>query len=346
MLMSHEKKLVQAPEQVTPEFKIFMRDILRYRCLLSEKVYNRCFNNEKSWYILHRAFIHKSVRDLSLELLEFHGDVVLNLSVVEYVRDDFPDVTSVDWNSGLKINFVAGHFLSKTAIKYGFWKHIVFSQELLDFFNYQEDPMEHEEFFKSNEDVFEAVCGAITGILNSYMTKGVGYNACFNMVKSYLDVSDEVILFKRLWKEKKYQELYDNLINAKTRLKETFDQEKRDRKWGDKSCSINENLKIFNISDAPIGKMPPKRDLAMRIYMESVENGGIKLDPLILTNATKKKFLALGYTCDISGHLYTRKLVSAKISNDKTSCQIAAAQEVIEDLKKKGMFKPHTNPFR
>lgn len=340
-MMSHEvKKLVQAPEQVTQGFKIFMRDILRYRCLLSGRVYERCFNNDKSWNLLHRAFIHKSMSNKSLELLEFHGDVSVNLSVVEYIRDEFPEVTSLDWNSGLKISFVAGHFLSKTAIKYGFWKHIVFSQELLDFFNYQENPMEHEEFFKSNEDVFEAVCGAITEILNGYMTKGVGYNACFNMVKSYLDVSDEVVLFKKLWNEKKYQELYDKLINAKTRLKETFDMQK----WGERSCSVNDNLKIFNISDAPIGKMPAKRDLAMRMYLDDSIKSGIGADPLVLT--TKKKFLVLGYTCDNSGHLHTRKLVTAKISNDKTSSQIAAAQEVIEDLKKKGIFKRHTNPFK
>ena len=101
-MMSHEvKKLVQAPEQVTQGFKIFMRDILRYRCLLSGRVYERCFNNDKSWNLLHRAFIHKSMSNKSLELLEFHGDVSVNLSVVEYIRDEFPEVTSLDWNSGL-----------------------------------------------------------------------------------------------------------------------------------------------------------------------------------------------------------------------------------------------------
>lgn len=345
ILLTMTTHFTQKPRTVTPKFKSFMKDILRYRCLLTERVYQKCFDTPESWKRLHKAFMHKSLADEGVEiqeLQEFHGDVVVNLSVVEYVREDFFEITSLDWNSGLKINFVSGHFLTKTSLKYGFWEHIVFSQKNIDYYNSKPDPMKEDDFLKANEDTFEALCGAITEILNAKLSRGIGYNACFNMVKSYLDTSEEVALFKSLWQKKDYQTFYNHLINAKTRLKETFDL----KKWTNPqtTCTLASVLKLYNITEAPIGKLKPSRQFAMTAYQNDSRKAGIRPSEEILNS--KKNFLVLGYTCDSYGSLSSRKLIVAKDSSDKTSAEIYAADIIIQDLKTKGIFKPATSPFK
>jgi dsRNA-specific ribonuclease len=332
----------QKTMEITPKFKSFMKDILRYRCLLTENVYQKYFDTPESWKQLHRAFVHKSMLQECMELQEFHGDVVFNLSVVEYIRENFKEITSLDWNSGLKINFVSSHFLSKTAIKYGFWEHIVFGQDKIDLFNSKQNPMEEEDFLKANEDVMEAVSGAITEILNAKTSRGIGYNACYNMIKSYLDVSVEVLFFKELFAKKDYQGMYDQLINAKTRLKETFDY----KKWTDStnSCTLSTNLVLYNISEKPIGKLKPFRRNAMSIYISDCEKAGMRPSRDILDST--KNFLVLGYTCDATGDKRSKRLIAAKDSGDKTSAEIYVSNIIIEDLKKKHIFKPATSPFK
>ena len=327
---------------ITPKFKSFMHDILRYRCLLTQSVYDKCFDNPDSWALLRRAFFHKSLEIESYELLEHHGDVVLNLAVVEYIRDEFTEITSLDWNSGLKITFISNHFLAKTAVNYGFWKHIVFSEERLASFNYKEDPLADEDFLKANEDVFEAVCGSITQILNKKLTRGIGYNACFNMIKSFLDASEEVALFKNLFKIQDYATFYNHIIDAKTRLKETFDR----KRWTvpQNTCTLSTNLNVFNISNEIIGNLQPKRQTAMNIYMRESKNAGLKIEQSIL-NSTDR-FLILGYVCDAQGSLNSKRLAVARSSPSIKPAEQDVARILLEDMASKGISKPHTSPFK
>jgi len=67
---------------------------------------------------------------------------------------------------------------------------------------------------KTLEDVFEAFFGATEFILDSQIRNGVGYAICYNIIEN---------LFNEIKISLKYEDLYD----AKTRLKENFDYHKK-----------------------------------------------------------------------------------------------------------------------
>ncbi len=102
------------------EFQKFIIDILSFRCLLPDKIIKEYFDNEKSWFILHRAFRDKALGPDNYEISEFAGDRVLNLATVEWILEAYPLVVNIGFLDKFKSNSISKDTLSYIGIKHGF----------------------------------------------------------------------------------------------------------------------------------------------------------------------------------------------------------------------------------
>lgn len=99
----------------------------------------------------------------------------------------------------LRINYASKHQLSNIANRLGFWPHIQASEE---------EKMIHRDDLL--EDVFEAFMGVTEYLIDEHICINVGYAVVYDILASIFD-DIEISL--------EYEDLYD----AKTRLKELFD---------------------------------------------------------------------------------------------------------------------------
>ena len=131
------------------------------------------------------------------------GDVVLNQIIVEYMHAKFPILDcpeGVAIVARLRILYGSKECFSEIARKLGFWNFISATNEV-----------RQRKMKPLLEDVFEAFIGATIRIINKRKRVGVGYAIVYDIVASILD-SMTISL--------SYEDLYD----AKTRLKELFDK--------------------------------------------------------------------------------------------------------------------------
>lgn len=346
----------QDPAAVTPQFKQFIEGLLLYRCRIKQSTYDKIFDTQESWKVLRQAFVHKSLAMLNYELLEFEGDVVLNLVVVEYIRTKFPDIVSVKWNTRIKHNLISKKILAEIAVKHGFFENIAYSGELCDRIERYEDPTDCREYLDMNEDTVEALCGAITRIFNKHTkVKGVGYNACYNLISSMLDEIDIPITYK---------EVFD----AKSRMKELFDA----KGWNSsRDCNIGRCLQVFDLVTGTGKKsytQPPGgffRDVDPRpAALAAFRRGSVmKNDPPMATAFvaykkalrgkqpddeilnTSDRFLVLGFAC-VRGDQDSKTLLAVTTGNKIAETEQAAAEIVIEKLARRGIWLPEPDPYK
>lgn len=139
------------------------------------------------------------------EYYETLGDSTANNCIVWYLSRRFPQIFGakcVKILARLKINYVSKTTFSSIAQTLNFWKFITAS--------------ETERSTKMKpllENVFEGFFGATQLILDNKFGIGTGYAICYNIIKNIYD--DIPISLK-----------YEDLFDAKTRLKELFDSEK------------------------------------------------------------------------------------------------------------------------
>lgn len=133
---------------------------------------------------------------------EIIGDGTVGMFIVDYAFEKFPHLQN---NDGIKIvarfkiNYGSKENLSKLAEDLGMWEFISATNE------------QRLTSKKSLlEDVFESFLGVTTFILNKDVNKGVGYALVYRVLKG---------IYSKVEFSLKYEDLYD----AKTRLKEVFD---------------------------------------------------------------------------------------------------------------------------
>jgi len=305
--------------QKQKSFDNFIYNILRYRCLLKEKTVNKFFiENKESMQLLDQAFIHKSFDAVTnYELLEFRGDVILNACVVEYITDTYPKIISVKWTTRLKHTLVSGKILARMAVRNGFEEFLQVSDELRERFNTFPDKWDCEDYQAAYEDTVEALCGAISQILNKHTARGVGYVACYNLISSFL-------------KEEPISLEYEDVFDAKSRLKEVFDA----KKWNDiPGCRLSDCLFAMEVNEKSLNKY----------VTESKKNKGFASN----TNAimsTNDRFIAFGYAC-IDGNPKNKTLLSVATANKKKNAEQKAADEVINRLTRMGISLPIPNAY-
>lgn len=141
-------------------------------------------------------------KDFNYEILEQLGDLSANKFIVSYVYKRFPQI---DCPKGLKIaarlRIILGdkQTFYNLADKLNFWEYITATEE---------DRSQHKR--QLLEDAFEAFIGVTEKILDTKYRPGVGYGIVYDILYS-------------IFEEKDISLDYDDLFDAKTKLKETFD---------------------------------------------------------------------------------------------------------------------------
>lgn len=298
------------------DFKTFILDILKHRCRLKEKTIYRAFDNPASWTIMEQAFTHKSLGvESNYELLEFEGDVELNLAVVIWIRETYPDIVNVGWLTKIKHKLIGKHALATAASQNGFTQHIKFHPALHAIIAAYSDPMDNSDYEDMHEDTVEALCGAIVRILNTHTTRGVGHVAVCNLIKSFLDNADVSVT---------YEDIYD----PKTRMKEVFDK----YGWSDKFCNLRTCLVVYDLNESDEG-----RQRAMRDYQRGINDHG-RREILETTDA----FMTLGYYCDQNRR---KVLLSVTTGPTKKKAEHKAANIVVARLKEMGFSVKPKDPY-
>lgn len=150
------------------------------------------------------AFTHKSCDPTNnYEMFEMIGDATANKFVVWYFYRRFPQLNcskGVKVLARLKINYSSKVMFAKIADSLGFWPYIRTC-----------DPNKNLAKKSLLEDVFEAFVGLTEMLLDEYFTIGVGYAVVHDILKAIFDEFDVSIV-------------YEELKDAKTKLKELFDK--------------------------------------------------------------------------------------------------------------------------
>jgi dsRNA-specific ribonuclease len=183
------------------DFKEFITKLLKFGKLKSR--YVNMLTDDESMKVYSAAFTSELVDpENNYQVLEQIGDLSGNKIIVNYMYEKFPQLDcaeGVKVVARLRINYGAKQCFSEIARKLGFWEFISATNEL-----------RHRKMKSLLEDVFEAFIGATERILDKRKRVGVGYAIVYDILASILDDMDISL---------KYEDLYD----AKTRLKELFD---------------------------------------------------------------------------------------------------------------------------
>ena len=181
-------------------FENMLKSILKKGKLKDEYI-DRIIKNGMPLY--SQAFTHPTAdENNNYEPLEFLGDSIVNCVIVWYLSRRFPQLNCQDGVkilARLKINLVSKKIFADFGNQLDFWKYVSADKETRD-----------TKMKKTLEDVFEAFFGATQKLIDSEIRMGVGYSICYNIIKN---------LFGPMHISLKYEDLYD----AKTRLKEVFD---------------------------------------------------------------------------------------------------------------------------
>lgn len=182
--------------------ELFMKDMIaKYPKAVSLRVRDS-LQSQKALLLYKDAF---TVGDY--ETLEQLGDATVNKFIVQYSYRTFPFLNTkegVKIVARIRIKYASRQVLSAIADDLGFWGQISLGAE--------EGPADISEHRKRAilEDVFEAYLGATELILDSEFGCGVGYITCYQILKQWYD-------------SLKIDITYENLFDAKTRLKELCD---------------------------------------------------------------------------------------------------------------------------
>lgn len=159
--------------------------------------------DEEGMKLYDIAFTHSSFDgENNLEYLEFLGDGVVNTAIIWYISKRFKHLQGskgVKILARLKINLISKKNFSECAQRLNLWDYISCS-----------DVVRSTCKKKVMEDVFEAFFGATTFLMDYKVFNCSGYAVVYSIVSSLFDELDISL---------KYEDLFD----ARTRIKELFD---------------------------------------------------------------------------------------------------------------------------
>lgn len=150
------------------------------------------------------AFTHKGVDPINnYEFFELIGDSTVNKCILWYLTRRFPHLQTADGVctlTRLKINLISQHAFTRFARQLGFEQFVRATTPVL-----------HHGIHRTLEDIFEAFFGVTEWLVDQRIGLHSGYQICYTLLEKLLD--KETLSLRR-------EDLYD----AKTRLKELFDQ--------------------------------------------------------------------------------------------------------------------------
>ena len=170
--------------------------------------YKQIFVTDYALSMFQTAFIAKSVLpQQNYEVLEFLGDSASNHAVVAYFYNVYPQLRCLSGSgvatlSRLKIKHTSSESFAKFATHLGFLQYIKATKEELD------NPEKTQHLL---EDVFEAFIGAMYDILMKHF--GL-HGVCNQIIYEFISY---------IFNQQQISFDLDELYDAKTRLKELFD---------------------------------------------------------------------------------------------------------------------------
>lgn len=184
------------------DFKKLIKSVLN-KGKINNK-YIKILTDKDSMKIFSRAFTSDTVNENdNYQVLEQLGDLSGNKFIVMYMYKRFPQLKcceGVKVVARLRINYGAKQSFSEISRKLNFWPYISATNEV-----------RQRKMKPLLEDVFEAFLGAVESILDERTdTIGVGFAIVYSILAG---IFDDINISLR------YEDLYD----AKTRLKELFD---------------------------------------------------------------------------------------------------------------------------
>lgn len=186
------------------EFKYFLQNVLTTATGISEEALNYLTSGD-NLDVYAAVFTHPSACSddvANYEFWEFLGDSVVNKCVMHYLCHKYSHMRSkksVKVLARVKVNYISKKWLAWFGDHFHFWSFIKADEKVL-----------HSQKTKLLEDVFEAFFGATEMLLDKRYSVGVGYYVCQKIM-------DNILIHNDMDLE------YNNLFDAKTRLKELFD---------------------------------------------------------------------------------------------------------------------------
>ena len=310
-----------------PEFKQVIVRILQLGNL--KQKYIDLLTDDEGMEVYDQVFTHSSVNlERNYEFFEIMGDVTVNKCIVWYVQRRFPILAKPEFTdviSRLKIHLGSKDFLSQLGQDLNVWNFIVKSELV-----------KTKQLKKTLEDVFEAFFGATEYIIDRRIRQCAGYDICYNIISHILD--------------KKYISLkYEDLYDAKTRLKELFDfyknkgigrLEQKEDKVGTGQMDIDGNpyqlieIKIYRV-------MSSDRDDNITRTIQSIQSLIQKS-----TNYHEKQYLQqVQQKLQSSLTNPTAELIGTGVAAKKIQAEQMASQEALKKLALKNFVKSKPEIF-
>lgn len=184
------------------EFKNFIYNLLKLGNL-EENYINELLSND-SLQLYSQAFTSKTADSIhNYEYYELLGDVTINKIIVWYIHRKFTFLEKSE--GGVPV-------MARIKIKLQQKENLFRIGERLEFFKYisATDEERNSRMRALIEDSVEAFFGVTEYILDNKIRMGVGYHICYNILEYLLN-------------ETKISLKFEDLFDAKTRLKESFD---------------------------------------------------------------------------------------------------------------------------
>ena len=264
------------------DFKNIVKNILE-KGKLKDKYLSRLLN-EENLQKYDQAFTAISAnKETNYEFYEQMGDLTINKFIVNYSYKRFPQLKcteGVKVVARLRINYGSRQSFSEIAEKLGIWDYISADDE--------ERSRKKKDLL---EDCLESFIGCTEYILDETFRPGVGYGIVYDILSK---------IFDNIYMSIDYEDLYD----AKTRLKELFDTYNSVLGKIEYIDSRTETLAMSTVYRVPCG-----------VSNIQIKNNGI--------NVPRKEWIQIGF-----GH-----------ASKKSDAQQKAAQESLKFLNQNGYKK-------
>jgi dsRNA-specific ribonuclease len=237
------------------------------------------------------------------ERFEQIGDVTANKFLIWYIYRRFPQLDcteGVKVAARIKINYGSRAMFAPVADKLGLWPYISALTEGTERNVYYRNTNKKDLL----EDVFESFIGCTEYLLDKNFRIGVGYAIVYDILKS---IYDEIDISLR------YEDLYD----AKTRIKETFDMYKDLGSWQFIEVREKEENKEFGITKSYVYQVPLGNPNTRPIRVKT----GNKPDEVVYQPQPGWVLLGTG------------------TASRKNDAQQHAASQALINLKRKGWYK-------
>lgn len=242
--MSHLKTIASSITENTiywaprnEKFKEMIKKVLK----MSEirKKYIDILTDDESLKTYSLVFTHKSADPVNnYEFYEILGDATLNKIIPWYIIRRFPQLKNPEFVTiiaRLKINLASKKSFSAIAAKLGLWEFI--SADTLT---------RSSEMKKTLEDVFEAFFGATELLLEERCA--IEMNIDPKIVQGIGSIAMSK-LGEKLFDEEKIRLTYNDLVDAKTRLKELTDAKNKKDMFNDHQKHLLSTLKYESVKN-------------------------------------------------------------------------------------------------